>query len=39
LSSHWPGSARRGLHLVLSVATRPAAENSSSEMMRGQSMG
>ena len=35
--SHCPGTARRGLHLVLSVATRPAAANSSSEMIRGKS--
>ena len=39
LSSQAPGSARRGLHLVLSMATRPAAWSSSSETMRGQAIG
>ena len=35
-SSQAPGSARRGLHLVLSVLTLPAASNASSAMMAGQ---
>jgi hypothetical protein len=39
LSSQRPGSARRGLHSALSVATRPAAWNSSSETIRGHSIG